>query len=263
MMLSFVAPLMAPRRRVEVNGDVRSVSRRLLRLRGDEPLESVERLRPTVAVKRAARLGLERALPEGDLRRFAEIPEPQADPGLDVVGIGLLPDEGVGEPDRRVDFAGEGPNTTERAAGRTRFISSVSPSDRAAISLTLSSGLLNHRPTAVVGGRKRRPVTTPRSAVGRCGDPLRPRTRENRTMPESDANPLSGSDLAAFVAAMDAGSVHGAADSLNITPSAVTKLLQSLERRAGVQLFVPDASRPRGRDRSASRIPRASGNAVA
>jgi DNA-binding transcriptional LysR family regulator len=64
-----------------------------------------------------------------------------------------------------------------------------------------------------------------------------PRTRENRTMPETDANPLSGSDLAAFVAAMDAASVHGAADSLNLTPSAVTKRLQSLERRAGVQLF--------------------------
>jgi DNA-binding transcriptional LysR family regulator len=49
--------------------------------------------------------------------------------------------------------------------------------------------------------------------------------------------PLSGSDLAAFVAAMEVGSVHGAADALNLTASAVTKRLQSLERRTGVSLF--------------------------
>jgi DNA-binding transcriptional LysR family regulator len=52
-----------------------------------------------------------------------------------------------------------------------------------------------------------------------------------------DANPLPGSDLATFVAAMDAASVHGAADALNLTASAVTKRLQSLERRLGVTLF--------------------------
>jgi DNA-binding transcriptional LysR family regulator len=52
-----------------------------------------------------------------------------------------------------------------------------------------------------------------------------------------DANPLSSSDLAAFVAAVEAGSVRGAADALNLTASAVTKRLQSLERRAGVSLF--------------------------
>jgi DNA-binding transcriptional LysR family regulator len=53
----------------------------------------------------------------------------------------------------------------------------------------------------------------------------------------TEANPLSASDLAAFVAAIDAASVHGAADSLGLTASAVTKRLQSLERRAGVRLF--------------------------
>jgi DNA-binding transcriptional LysR family regulator len=52
-----------------------------------------------------------------------------------------------------------------------------------------------------------------------------------------DPDPLSGGELATFVAAMDAASVHGAADALNLTGSAVTKRLQSLERRLGVTLF--------------------------
>ena len=39
-------------------------------LRGHEPLEFVEALRPTVPVKHATRLGLERALRKGNLRRF-------------------------------------------------------------------------------------------------------------------------------------------------------------------------------------------------
>ncbi|MDO8210208.1 LysR family transcriptional regulator [Conexibacter sp. CPCC 206217] len=52
-----------------------------------------------------------------------------------------------------------------------------------------------------------------------------------------DANPLSSADLAAFVSAFEAGSVHGAASALDLTPSAVTKRLQSLERRVGTSLF--------------------------
>jgi DNA-binding transcriptional LysR family regulator len=56
-------------------------------------------------------------------------------------------------------------------------------------------------------------------------------------MSDAHANPLSSADLAAFVAAFEAGSVHGAADALDLTQSAVTKRLQSLERRAGVRLF--------------------------
>jgi DNA-binding transcriptional LysR family regulator len=53
----------------------------------------------------------------------------------------------------------------------------------------------------------------------------------------SVANPLDGSNLAAFVAAVEAGSVHGAADALQLTQSAVTKRIQALERRIGGRLF--------------------------
>lgn len=52
-----------------------------------------------------------------------------------------------------------------------------------------------------------------------------------------DPHPLSSGDLVAFVAAFEAGTVHGAADALGLTPSAVTKRVQSLERRAGATLF--------------------------
>jgi DNA-binding transcriptional LysR family regulator len=54
---------------------------------------------------------------------------------------------------------------------------------------------------------------------------------------ESVANPLAGSELAAFVAALEASSVHGAADALQLTQSAVTKRIQMLERRVGGRLF--------------------------
>jgi DNA-binding transcriptional LysR family regulator len=53
----------------------------------------------------------------------------------------------------------------------------------------------------------------------------------------SAANPLAGGELAAFVAAVEAGSVHGAADALQLTQSAVTKRIQMLERRVGGRLF--------------------------
>jgi DNA-binding transcriptional LysR family regulator len=53
----------------------------------------------------------------------------------------------------------------------------------------------------------------------------------------SAAEPLSGRDLAAFVAAVDSGSVQGAADALALTQSAATKRLQALERRLGVRLL--------------------------
>jgi DNA-binding transcriptional LysR family regulator len=52
-----------------------------------------------------------------------------------------------------------------------------------------------------------------------------------------NANPLSGGDLAAFVAAMESKGVHGAADALRLTASAVTKRIQALERRLDTQLF--------------------------
>jgi DNA-binding transcriptional LysR family regulator len=52
-----------------------------------------------------------------------------------------------------------------------------------------------------------------------------------------DTNPLSSADLAAFVAAFEAASIHGAATALGLTPSAVTKRVQSLERRTAATLF--------------------------
>lgn len=60
---------------------------------------------------------------------------------------------------------------------------------------------------------------------------------DRREATSPNANPLSAAYLAAFVAAIEASSVHGAADALDLTQSAVTKRLQALERRAGVQLF--------------------------
>jgi DNA-binding transcriptional LysR family regulator len=53
----------------------------------------------------------------------------------------------------------------------------------------------------------------------------------------SVANPLAGGELAAFVAAVEAGSVHGAADALQLTQSAATKRIQMLERRVGGRLL--------------------------
>ncbi len=54
-------------------------------------------------------------------------------------------------------------------------------------------------------------------------------------IPQSD--PISGAELAAFVAAFESHSVHGAADALALTQSAVTKRLQRLERRLALRLF--------------------------
>ncbi|MBJ7332488.1 MAG: LysR family transcriptional regulator [Solirubrobacteraceae bacterium] len=56
----------------------------------------------------------------------------------------------------------------------------------------------------------------------------------------SRADPLSGPGLAAFVAAIEAGTVQGAAETLELTQSAVTKRIQALERRVGVPLFLRD-----------------------
>jgi DNA-binding transcriptional LysR family regulator len=53
----------------------------------------------------------------------------------------------------------------------------------------------------------------------------------------ADAEPLPGRDLAAFVAAVESGTVQGAADALQLTQSGATKRLQSLERRLGVPLL--------------------------
>lgn len=49
--------------------------------------------------------------------------------------------------------------------------------------------------------------------------------------------PLSGRDLAAFVVAVETGSVQGAAEALALTQSAATKRVQALERRLGQPLL--------------------------
>jgi DNA-binding transcriptional LysR family regulator len=52
-----------------------------------------------------------------------------------------------------------------------------------------------------------------------------------------DGEPLPGDQLAAFVAAADIGSIGGAADSLSLTQSAMTKRIQKLEARLGKPLL--------------------------
>ena len=49
--------------------------------------------------------------------------------------------------------------------------------------------------------------------------------------------PLAAAHLQAFVVAVQTASVHGAADALGLTASAVTKRIQALERRTGATLF--------------------------
>jgi DNA-binding transcriptional LysR family regulator len=50
-------------------------------------------------------------------------------------------------------------------------------------------------------------------------------------------DPLSGRELAAFVAAVDAHTLYAAADALALTQSAVTKRIAALERRIGQPLL--------------------------
>jgi DNA-binding transcriptional LysR family regulator len=52
------------------------------------------------------------------------------------------------------------------------------------------------------------------------------------------ADPLSSRELAAFAAAVETGSIGGAAEALDLTQSATTKRIQALERRLGVALLV-------------------------
>lgn len=68
----------------------------------------------------------------------------------------------------------------------------------------------------------------------------------------SDADPLPGGELAAFAAAVESGTVQGAADALTLTQSAATKRIQSLERRVGGQLLERGRSgvRPTGLGRT-------------
>jgi DNA-binding transcriptional LysR family regulator len=50
-------------------------------------------------------------------------------------------------------------------------------------------------------------------------------------------DPLPSHDLAAFAAAVETGTVHGAAGALNLTQSAATKRIAALERLLGVRLL--------------------------
>lgn len=61
--------------------------------------------------------------------------------------------------------------------------------------------------------------------------------RDHPPIGEPIANPLPSPDLAAFVAACEAASMRGAADTLDLTQSAVTKRVHALERRVGVTLL--------------------------
>jgi DNA-binding transcriptional LysR family regulator len=56
-------------------------------------------------------------------------------------------------------------------------------------------------------------------------------------MTRLSGDPLPGGELAAFAAAVETGSIHGAADALDLTQSAVTKRIQHLERRVGGALL--------------------------
>lgn len=56
-------------------------------------------------------------------------------------------------------------------------------------------------------------------------------------MRDAFANPLPSNDLAAFVAACEAGTMRDAADTLELTQSAVTKRILALERRTGTTLL--------------------------
>ncbi len=51
------------------------------------------------------------------------------------------------------------------------------------------------------------------------------------------ADPLAAGELAAFVTAVESGTVQGAADALALTQSAATKRVQALERRLGLALL--------------------------
>jgi DNA-binding transcriptional LysR family regulator len=73
------------------------------------------------------------------------------------------------------------------------------------------------------------PPGTRRTGSGRVPD--------DGPVPRSSADPLPGRELAAFVAAVEAAGMHGAAEALHLTQSAITKRVRALEDRLGVTLF--------------------------
>jgi hypothetical protein len=100
-------------------------------------------------------------------------------------------------------------------------------------------------PIAIVGNTVIVPAGGPMTSTG-GGEPqvvayTVPEDRPCLSLPfpagMSLGDPLSGRDLAAFVTAVETGTVQGAADALALTQSAVTKRLQALERRIGRALL--------------------------
>ena len=70
-------------------------------------------------------------------------------------------------------------------------------------------------------------------------------------------DPLSSRDLAAFVAAVETGSVQGASEALDLTQSATTKRIQALERRLGAVLLVRGRNGVRPTDEGMALYPEA------
>jgi DNA-binding transcriptional LysR family regulator len=88
----------------------------------------------------------------------------------------------------------------------------------------------------------------PTPFTGRLPDQVEPALDAGPIPPD----PVSGRDLAAFVAAAETGSVQGAAHRLSLTQSAATKRIQALENRLGVRLL--DRSRTGVRLTEAGRL---------
>ena len=68
-------------------------------------------------------------------------------------------------------------------------------------------------------------------------------------------DPLPGRELAAFVTAVETGTVQGAAEALALTQSAATKRLQALERRVGRPLLERSAQGVRATETGAVLYP--------
>ncbi len=68
-------------------------------------------------------------------------------------------------------------------------------------------------------------------------------------------DPLSGRELAAFVTAVETGTVQGAADALELTQSAATKRLLALEKRVGRRLLERTAQGVRATEAGAMLYP--------
>src|SRR4051794_23315278 len=71
------------------------------------------------------------------------------------------------------------------------------------------------------------------------------------------ADPLPSHGLAAFVAAVETGSIRAAAEALDLTQSATTKRVQALESRLGVPLLIRDRNGGRPSEQGMALYPEA------